>query len=151
MAEKSPFSQVGHIGMVVRDVDKAVEYYESLGIGPFELPMQWVSTEKWVMGKPVPPDSIVNKERIIRIGPVMLQLIQPVKGESLWKEFLETKGEGINHLGFHVEDIDREQAKMEQRGFTVLFASRFSQGGGCAYFDTGTIGGVLTEFIQWVD
>ena len=36
MPDKSLFSKVDHIGVVVRDIDKAVEYYESLGIGPFE-------------------------------------------------------------------------------------------------------------------
>ena len=36
MAEDSPFSKAEHIGVVVRNMDRAVEYYESLGIGPFK-------------------------------------------------------------------------------------------------------------------
>jgi len=150
---ESPLAKLGHIGMVVRDVDKTVEYYESLGLGPFEPPMQWVSNKKWVMGKPVPPDSIVNKERILRIGDSMVQIIEPVKGGelSLWQNHLDTKGEGVNHIAFHVKDIDKQQAMMEAKGLEVLFASRFTQGGGCAYIDTGKVGGVLVELIEWID
>gem|GEM_PF-3366278 len=33
--KRSPFSTLHHVTIVVRDVDKAVEFYESLGIGPF--------------------------------------------------------------------------------------------------------------------
>ena len=34
--ERSPFSKIDHIGVIVRDMDKAIEYYQRLGIGPFE-------------------------------------------------------------------------------------------------------------------
>ena len=34
--EKSPFSTFDHVGVVVRDMDRAIEYYQSLGAGPFE-------------------------------------------------------------------------------------------------------------------
>ena len=35
-ANSSWASRIHHIGIVVRDIEKAIEYYESLGIGPFE-------------------------------------------------------------------------------------------------------------------
>ena len=33
---KSPFSQIGQVGVIVRNMDEAIEHYSSLGIGPFE-------------------------------------------------------------------------------------------------------------------
>jgi len=36
--EKSPFASVYQIGMIVKNMDEAVKYYEALGIGPFESP-----------------------------------------------------------------------------------------------------------------
>jgi len=62
---------------------------------------------------------------------------------------LETKGEGINHLGFLVDDIDREVAKLVKKGFKVISSGKFLTGGGFAYFDTGKVGGILFELIQW--
>lgn len=148
MIEKSPFSKVDHIGVIVRDMDAAIRHYQSLGIGPFE-PLNLVSTERWVLGKPVAPDSIKLKVRCVKMGSVNLELIEPGEGESLWKEYLATKGEGINHLAFLVDNIDREIAKMKATGIKVLYSSRFKNGGGAAYFDTGRIGNVLIELVQW--
>lgn len=149
MNENLPFSKVDQVGVIVRDLDKAVDYYQSLGIGPFMPLRPLIYKERKVLGKSVDLNSIKLKIKIAKLGSVELELIQPVEGESLWKEFLETKGEGINHLGFFVKDIDREEAKLVAQGVTVLYRSRFQNGGGAAYFDTKKIGGVLVELIQW--
>ena len=150
MTEKSAFSKLDHIGVIVRDADKAVEYYQSLGIGPFVLIADKINIiEKRVRGKPIPLDGMINKEYNGKMGSLQLQVLQPVAGDYYWKEFLETKGEGIQHLGFSVDDIDKETAKMEEKGFEVLYRSRFKGGGGATYFDTGKVGGVLIELLQW--
>lgn len=143
----SGISRVDHIGAVVKDVEKAVEYYESLGIGPFET--IGASIEKRVRGKVVDPSSIKLKVRTARMGPVNLELLQPVEGESVWKEFLETRGEGIQHIAYKVDSIDSEMEMLLNKGFMVLYSSRFKGGGGDAYFDTGEIGGVLFTPVQW--
>ena len=149
MTEESAFLKVGHIGVIVRDLDRAVEYYESLGIGPFEPPQNVTASARKVGGKPIFPDAIKLKAKIAKQSPVWLQLIQPVEGESLFKEFLKTKGEGVNHLGFHVDDIEKEEARLVEKGLTVLYSSRFVKGGGVVNFDTRKVGGVLFELIQW--
>ena len=46
------------------------------------------------------------------IGPVQLQVVQPGKGRSIYKDFLEQKGEGVFHLGFVVEDIATSEAEV---------------------------------------
>ena len=77
MPDKSLFSKVDHIGVVVRDIDKAVEYYESLGIGPFEPLKITGSKVKMVMGKPIDIDSIQLKTRAAKIGTTILELLEP--------------------------------------------------------------------------
>ena len=32
--EKSSFLEIDHVGVIVRDMDRAIEHYRSLGIGP---------------------------------------------------------------------------------------------------------------------
>lgn len=146
--EEFPFSKVDHVGAVVRDLDKAVEYYHSLGIKPFE-PSKLTVVERELRGKPIDVDKIKAKISFARIGSIRLELIQPIKGKSPWKEFLESKGEGVHHLGFLVDDIDKETAKLVEKGFVVVYRARFLKGGGAVYFDTGKIGGVLLELVQW--
>ena len=144
--ESSPFSQIDQVGVVVKDLDKAVEYYSSFGIGPFE-PLKLKRIERTVYGKKV--TDLENMSRVTRMGQVQFELVQPVSGESIQKEFLEKRGEGINHLGFLVDDIDKEVNKLVAKGFKVISSVRYLGGGGVAYFDTDRIGGVLFELIQW--
>ena len=148
MIEKSPFSNLDHIGVIVRDTDMAVDYYQSLGIGPFEL-MNISAKDRKLRGKPIGLDSFKLKEKWGKMGSIGLQVIQPIEGEFIWKEFLETKGEGVHHLAFSVNDIEKEEAKMLEKGVEAVYSARFQGGGGAAYFDTAKVGGVLIELVQW--
>ena len=143
-----PFSKVDQIGIVVRNMAKAIEHYQSLGIGLFEpLKLDIATREMW--GKPVTPDSMINKVSLATMDLVQYELIEPVFGNSLFSEFLETKGEGIHHLGFFVTDIDKEIVKLKEKGFKIIWRMRFKGGGGSVYFDTDRVGGIILEFIQW--
>ena len=145
-SEKSPFSKIDHIGILVRDVDKAVEYYESLGIGPFK-PVPRIAIDRVVRGKPA--DDVHHLASIAPMGSVKLELVQPVSGESVQKEFLDKHGEGINHLGFLVDDFEKEVARLVGKGYKVISSAKFAAGGGLAYLDTDRVGGVIFELLQW--
>lgn len=149
LKKTSPFSKLDHIGAIVKDMNQAMEYYQSLGIGPFGPPPTVGSINKMMFGKPVEPGTFKIEEKMTQMGPMQFQLLQPVLGASLWMEFLETRGEGINHLSFLVGDIEREQRKMEEKGFKALYSSRFPGGGGVVNFDTRKVGGTVIEFVQW--
>ena len=120
MTSKSPFSKVDHVGVVVRDMNKAVEYYQSLGIGPFEVLTGIVPGDKRMWGKPVSPDDFKLNEKMASIGPIWLQLIQPVAGDSVWKEFLDTRGEGVHHVSFQVDDIEGMYKTLTNRGVKFI-------------------------------
>lgn len=143
----SPFGCVCQIGVVVRDLDQAMRHFESLGIGPFEVAGGTATiVDRRVHGKPAP--EVSNRISTTQMGPVQLELVQPVSGRSVQREFLEVHGEGINHLAFLVEDLDTEVAKMTERGFTVISSGRTLGGSAFAYFDTDGIGGIVFELIQ---
>ncbi len=142
---KSPFSKIFQIGILVRNMDRAVEYYESLGIGPFKT--QTIrSIDRMVYGKPA--KDLKNLVMATQVGPIELELVQPVSGESVQKEFLEKHGEGINHLAFLVDDLEQEVAKLQKKGFKVVSSGKFPQGGGNAYLNTDIVGGVIFELFQ---
>ena len=149
MTEQSLFGKIDQIGVMVRDMDKAIEYYQSLGIGPFEPLKNVAIISREIYGKHIAPDSPKLKIRVAQMGPVQFELIEPGEGAYFWREFLDAKGEGINHLGFFVDDIDKAEAELAGKGCKLLYRSRFQNGGGAAYFDTDEVGGVLIEFVQW--
>lgn len=143
--EKSPFSQLAHITIAVKDMERAVKFYSSLGIGPFVQNSHHTFVTRTLRGKPVTGKRITREASI---GPVMLQLVQYVDGEHLIKEFIDKKGEGVFHLGFLVDDIDKAEDKAVKLGLKVTQRARRADGSGNAFFDTETLGGVILEIKQ---
>ncbi len=141
--------KLDHVGVVVRDMDKAVEYYQSLGIatiGPETLFKSSSVADFKVNGKT--PDTIVKlRIRYAQIGSFQLELIQPVEGKSPPKEFLNNRGEGIDHIGFTVDDLDKETDKLVKKGIKVIYGGKH-QTGGFAYFETRKVGNVIIELMQ---
>lgn len=144
---RTPFGAVCQIGMVVRDMDAAIKYFEALGLGPFESSADPAPiVDRVVHGRPAP--DVKNRISTTRMGAIELELVQPLTGESVQKEFLDTRGEGINHLGFFVEDLAAETARLVHQGYRVVSSGRTTGGGAFAYFDTDKVGGILFELMQ---
>ena len=146
---QSVFRKLEHVGVVVRDMEKAIEYLSSLGIGPFEIaggaPWIEVPFEGELHGKPASWTMKISKTTM---GGIDLELLQPVEGESLLQEFLDSNGEGLHHLGFTVDNLESEISKLAEHGVKVLTSGRGAKGASFAYLDTGIMGGILTEFKQ---
>jgi len=128
---------VDQIGIVVRDIDKVIASWSKLfGLGP------WTFRDlgfKDAEGRPL-------KARLAftSLGPVQLELIQPVEGRIFHSEFLDKHGEGLHHLGFFVDDFEGEVNNLLAQGAKVLSSGP----GRYAYFDTGGPGGVIYELIN---
>lgn len=143
-AAKSAFSQLIHVGLVVRDMDKAIERLSSLGIGPFKSTSLPSFTE-FALFRGEPMEAKVAESRA-KIGDVELELLQPVEGKSPQQEFLDSKGEGIQHLAFAVDDLDKEVDRLTKQGVSVMLNGKW-EGGGFAYLDLGD-GGLIVELFQ---
>jgi catechol 2,3-dioxygenase-like lactoylglutathione lyase family enzyme len=139
-----------HVSVVVKDMDKAMEFYKSLGVGPFPPligPEGKVTlVNKTAMGQ----DS--DYEIDLRhaeggIGDLAFEVIQPLEGDTPVKEFLNKKGEGIQHIGFYVDDLDKEATILAEKGFKISQSGE-SPAVKWAYFDTDKVGGVSIELMQ---
>ena len=128
-----------HIAVIVRDIDKAVAYYQSLGIAK-------------VGREVVFPEAKPNiRAKFVEIGPVPIEFIQPIEGEpSNYKEFLDKKGEGVQHIAFAVDDLDEECAKLEDKGVSVIVKGKAPAAFGnmSAHFDTRQVGDYAIQLIQ---
>ncbi len=92
------FSKPHHICIVVKDIEKTKRYYESIGIGPWiEYPPLVEYTKLNVMDEKAFFDAHFV---YTKIGDLQLQLVQPGEGRTIYKDFLEKKGEGVFHIGF---------------------------------------------------
>jgi methylmalonyl-CoA/ethylmalonyl-CoA epimerase len=142
----SAFTHMLHVGMVVRDMDRAIERFTALGIGPFKPRILPAENRETYRGKPFFPSERVTIQ-ITQIGNVELELIQPIDGASPHQEFLEKKGEGIQHLGFMVDDLEKEVNHLTGEGSSIILTSQFKNGGGVAYLDLG-VADLIVELVQ---
>ena len=144
--QKLPFSEINQVGIVVKDLKKAEEFYSSLGIGPFFGKPKGVPPliSKILRGKPANFEMDV---RFARMGSLEFELIQPLTKEHPYRDFTEKNGEGLHHLGFFVDDIDAEEARLVKQGFKVLARARRPVGG-FTYFEPDIPGGVVLELLQ---
>ena len=140
---------IGQVGIVVREMQRAVEYYSSVfGLGPFTV-YEFVPDRHWYMEKPSPVKLRMGKAVW---GEIEFELIQPLEGISHHKEFLATAGEGLHHLGFNVPNYDEVFEKFVQQGFKPLMRSEsyvptYDGMLRACFFDTRAVGGVLFEII----
>jgi len=139
------------IGAVVKDLDKTVKYYRSMGIATFQRQTIFDSNsidDVKVYGKPT-RDVTKAKTRLMQIGPVTYELIEPVEGEAIYKESLRRRGEGIINLTFAVDDLDRETAKLAEKGVSVIFSGKPHTSKEFAYLDARKDGGdVMIKLLQ---
>jgi 4-hydroxyphenylpyruvate dioxygenase-like putative hemolysin len=82
------------------------------------------------------------KYRYCNISNMQLQLCQPGAG-SPQAEFLESRGEGVFHLGFEVADANASEAQAVAGGAEVWMKGRRTDGSGFTYFNTPEAGVTL--------
>lgn len=136
--------QLTQVGVVVKDVKQVAERLAFLGIGPFreiDLPPD---RKELFRGKPALAEA---KIMAATLGGTQLELVQPIASESPHREFLETKGEGIQHIMVTVEDIEREIKRLTDKGCTLLLDIRMPGGIHGAYIDLHA-GGIIVEMFQ---
>ena len=137
------FANLHHICVVVHDLDKAVEYYASLGVGPF---YDYPKGGEYVrFDVPNPQASADTRYRCADFDNVQLQLCQPSLLDSPQRRFLDEHGEGVYHLGFETPDVAAAKAAGEQLGLGVIASGERVDGGGFCYFDTRRDAGVVLE------
>ena len=141
---KGTEAHITQIGIVVKDLRKTIEYFTSLGLGPFSVRTA-VHPSATVRGKRA---SYQVKIGTAQQGPVEIELVEYQEGETIHEEFLREKGEGLHHVRFRVTEIDATLDRFAQKGIDILQEDRFVGGGGIAYLDTGKTGGVIMEVSQ---
>jgi catechol 2,3-dioxygenase-like lactoylglutathione lyase family enzyme len=149
-SEPTEFRQVFQLGIVVRDVDASVEKYRELlnvpeqSIHRFEtkdLP-SWMETR--YRGR---PSNFHLKIALLDFGGMQFELIEPVAGEpSIYSEFLESVGQGIQHIMVLPRDHDDMVRRLDASGAEIVNQGQM-HGGEFRYYDlTDELGFVLELF-----
>ncbi len=136
---------VEQIGIVVKELDQAIDYYTSIfGWGPFQI--RDLNLDGYTYrGK---KGNCRLKLALYQSGSVEIELIQVLEGETPHTDFLKEKGEGLQHLRFRVDDLDETLAKLNEAGIQPIFHQRLAPGVAFAYINSDKIGGIMFELFE---
>ena len=108
--------RICQIALVVRDIETTARNYAEI----FGVPVPRIFTlppveEAHTTFRGQPTRSRARLA-VFDLGSVVLELTEPDDEPSSWKEFLDTKGEGVHHIGFMVDDLPGSLDELRRRG-----------------------------------
>ena len=148
-----PFLENGiaQIALVVKDLDKTVKMYHAVfGIGPWHF---YTYKRPFVKHMTYGGENADYSMRVALsyFGPMRIELIEQKEGDTVYKDFIETHGYGVQHLGLLVENMQEAIEQAEAAGYTVTQdGSGFGLDGDghYAYLNTEKDFGVTFELIE---
>ncbi len=126
--------KIDHLGIAVRSLDKALEFYRQLGLT--------VSARETVEHEKV-------QVAMLPAGGPRIELLEPSEEDSVIGRFLAKHGEGLHHIAFLVPDLAASVATLKQSGARLMGEPQRGAGGHLYVFvHPSSTGGVLIELIQ---
>jgi len=86
--------QIDHIGIAVKNLKETMRIYKDL-LGLELIEEETIEEQKITLAK-------------FLVGKVKIELVQSTHPESAIEKFIEKRGEGIHHIAFSVNLIDKE-------------------------------------------
>ncbi|MHB9035733.1 MAG: VOC family protein [Armatimonadota bacterium] len=102
------FSDFVQIGVIVDDIAATTKALsEVFGLGPFRV-FDWPSPDRSDLCRSYQgePAKFTARMAFTEIGPIELELIQPMEGPSAWADYLAEHGPGIHHIRFNVDEFE---------------------------------------------
>ena len=88
--------KIDHLGIAVKNIEEAAKFYTD------------------VLGLTVDHIEVVADQKVrtamIMVGESRVELLEPTDPTSAVAKFLETRGEGIHHVAYGVENVDEALA-----------------------------------------
>ncbi len=138
-SEKSPakvkVKAISRVGIVVKNLEAVMQsYWSMLGVGPWDVyeARSPLLHEQVYLGKPC---GSTYRFALTKLGPVSLELIQPVSGRDAYSDFLARHGERLHYIGFAVDDLGKTTHLMNESGYPTLMSVGFGNAA-FAYYET---------------
>jgi methylmalonyl-CoA/ethylmalonyl-CoA epimerase len=127
---------VNHIGIAVHSIAERRDFYETILGADFEA-IEEVPTQKVRVG-------------FFKVGDVRLELLEPTDPSSSVAAFLEKRGEGLHHVAYTVDDIEKRLSELKSAHVRLIdeVPRPGAHGMQIAFVHPKDSGGVLTELCQ---
>ncbi len=98
--------KIEHIGIAVKNIEESNTLFEKL-FGKPHYKTEEVASEG-------------VKTSFFKVGENKIELLEATNENSPIAKFIAKKGEGVHHIAFDVEDIEKEIKRLKKEGFIVL-------------------------------
>ena len=132
--------------LATEDLHRTMAGLVRLGVGPWRVHTFDATTvaERTYFGAPA---DYGLRVAFAAVGDVAFELMQPLHGPSITRDFLDARGEGVHHLAFDCAGVGWQQRLdgFTDRGFPCSQSGRFAGGNAFAFFDTEAATGTTFE------
>jgi len=132
--------KLSHIGIAVPNLDDAVKVFSVIS-----------------GGEPTAIKEVADQKVKVAMFPFedggAIELLMPTDDSSPIKGFLDKKGQGLHHLAFHVDDIEKTLADFKAKGYRLIDETPRIGASGCkiAFVHPKSTSGVLVELEEEAD
>lgn len=124
--------RIDHVGIAVEDLQTAQALYESLGAA--------------VIGHDALPDT---EAVLLEVGDTRIELVAARGADTPVGKFLASRGPGMHHLAFEVDDVAAELGRLVGDGLELIDSEPRAGlfGHTVAFVHPRSVGGVLAELV----
>lgn len=128
--------KVDHIGIAVKSLEETLKFYEDA------LGLKCEGTE------------VVKEQKVkvafLPIGDTEMELLESTDDEGPIARYIEKKGEGVQHIAYRVDDIEKAIEEMKAKGIRMIDEKpRYGAGGAkIAFLHPKSTHGVLIELCE---
>ncbi len=95
------------------------------------------------------PSEATAKLAFFNTGQLQIELIEPDEKPSVWREFLDQHGGGVQHIAFRVKDTKATTDQLTQRGIKTFQQGLYADASGMyTYVDSAPALGVMVELLE---
>ncbi len=136
MAVMSVLTEIDHVAIAVYDLEAAIAYYRDT----FDAEVAHREV--------VERDGV--EEALLAVADSYIQLLSPVRDDSPVAKSLATRGEGLHHVGYRVDDCAAALARVKAEGHRVIDEEPRpgSRGTTVAFVHPKAAFGTLIELVQ---
>lgn len=99
-------NKIEHIGIAVKDLNLSNQIFEDI------LGSKSYKTEK------VESEGVSTS--FFKVGPNKIELLEATRDDSPIAKFIEKKGEGIHHIAFAVDNVEKEIKRLQEKGYKLI-------------------------------
>lgn len=129
-------NKINHIAIAVRSLEEHIPFYRDV------LRLEYRGTE-------VVEDQKVRLA-VFGVGEVQIELLEPTEPDSPISAFIEKRGEGMHHISYQVDDIEKQIDELKQKQVRMIDETPRSgaHGSRIAFLHPKSSAKVLTELTQ---